>query len=104
MIPTPVPKSYHRTYAKHPQARKSRAERTRAYRQAPHLKQHYEARAITQAAIRKDILIRQPCEVCGKPRSHAHHDDYTKPLSVRWLCQKHHRAHHESLKTKAEGR
>lgn len=38
---------------------------------------------------------KQPCEVCGAEKSEAHHDDYTKPLSVRWLCRSHHRLHHE---------
>jgi hypothetical protein len=35
-------------------------------------------------------LIRKPCEVCSNPKSQAHHDDYTKPLDIRWLCRKHH--------------
>jgi hypothetical protein len=31
------------------------------------------------------------CEVCGAQEPlHAHHDDYSKPLEVRWLCQRHH--------------
>jgi hypothetical protein len=41
-------------------------------------------------ALRAGKLTRQPCEVCGKPRGHAHHDDYRKPLEVRWLCRDHH--------------
>lgn len=42
-------------------------------------------------AIRRGILSRRPCEVCGAERHiHAHHDDYAKPLEVRWLCAKHH--------------
>jgi hypothetical protein len=32
--------------------------------------------------------------VCGEPEAQAHHDDYAKPLDVRWLCNKHHREHH----------
>lgn len=39
-----------------------------------------------QAAIRRGLLIRQPCNVCGNPQSHAHHEDYAKPLDVIWLC------------------
>jgi hypothetical protein len=45
-------------------------------------------------AIRDKRLVRMPCEKCGNPKSEAHHDDYSKPLEVRWLCFKHHREHH----------
>jgi hypothetical protein len=40
-------------------------------------------------AIRAGKLERQPCEVCGA-NAHAHHEDYAKPLDVRWLCPAHH--------------
>jgi hypothetical protein len=42
-------------------------------------------------AIRYGKLKRQPCEVCGNPKSQSHHDDYSKPLEVRWLCPIHHK-------------
>lgn len=39
-------------------------------------------------AIRDGKLLRSPCEICGShDHVHAHHDDYTKPLNVRWLCR-----------------
>lgn len=41
-------------------------------------------------AIRKGDLVRLPCEDCGRVDSLAHHDDYSKPLDVRWLCPTHH--------------
>ena len=44
-------------------------------------------------AIREKKLLRRACEVCGS-RAQAHHDDYSKPLDVRWLCPKHHAAWH----------
>ena len=49
--------------------------------------------AVNLAILRGD-LVRQPCEVCGKSKGHAHHDDYSQPLKVRWLCPAHHRQHH----------
>ena len=51
-------------------------------------------RQIAQAAVKSGKLIRQPCECCGKKLVEAHHDDYAKPLEVRWLCKIHHRAFH----------
>jgi hypothetical protein len=45
-------------------------------------------------AVRDGRLIRQPCEVCGAEKTQAHHDDYSKPLDVRWLCTKHHAEWH----------
>lgn len=48
-------------------------------------------RYLTLQAIRKGILTRKPCETCGKPNGQAHHDDYLKPLDVKWFCPLHHR-------------
>lgn len=48
-------------------------------------------------AKRRGALKPQPCEVCGaSERIEAHHDDYDKPLQVRWLCIQHHKDHHNS--------
>jgi len=49
-------------------------------------------------AIRDGVLIRQPCEKCGAAYAQAHHDDYQKPLDVRWLCASCHRLLHNELK------
>ena len=56
------------------------------------------ARKITYLAIRKGTLVRQPCEICDSDVDiAAHHDDYSKPLEVRWLCRKcHHKWHMEN--------
>lgn len=54
----------------------------------------YKAHNAVSNAIRDGRLIRQPCEACGNAKSQAHHDDYNKPLDVRWLCFKCHRAYH----------
>ncbi len=39
-------------------------------------------------------LVKSPCEVCGKLPANAHHDDYSQPLNIRWLCRAHHREWH----------
>jgi hypothetical protein len=49
------------------------------------------ARRLVYNEIRSGRLIKQPCEICGDLKVQAHHDDYAKPLEVRWLCKKHHR-------------
>lgn len=52
-------------------------------------------RSKTNNAIISGKLARQPCEVCGTTIDvHAHHDDYSKPFEVRWLCRKHHNELH----------
>ncbi len=43
----------------------------------------------TTYAIKTGVLIKQPCERCGN-KAQAHHEDYSKPLLVKWLCPKHH--------------
>ena len=53
-------------------------------------------RSTTNKYIKAGFLIKQPCEVCGVNKVDAHHDDYTKPLDVRWLCRKHHNEHHRN--------
>lgn len=54
----------------------------------------YLAHLTVQNAMRLGLLERQPCEVCGDPKSEAHHHDYDRPLDVTWLCRAHHRAVH----------
>lgn len=54
------------------------------------------AYAAVRRALKSGKLHRQPCEECGDPKVHAHHDDYLKPLNIRWLCVSHHeKAHHQ---------
>ena len=54
----------------------------------------YKAQTMVGNAIRDGKLHRQPCEVCGEARVNAHHNDYLKPLNVRWLCYAHHHQWH----------
>lgn len=63
-----------------------------------------EARRMTHAAIARGELVRQPCEKCQAAKTEAHHDDYTKPLAVRWLCRRCHVAHHTNERRRARKR
>lgn len=56
------------------------------------------ARQFLYNAIRRKAISKSPCEICGKIKVQAHHDDYTKPLEVRWLCSIHHGEHHRKVK------
>lgn len=53
------------------------------------------ARDILQRSIKQGRIKRLSCEKCGSSINvEAHHDDYTKPLEVIWLCREHHAEHH----------
>ena len=54
----------------------------------------YRAHVLVNNQVRAGNLASQPCEVCGALKTVAHHDDYSKPLNIRWLCQAHHKQRH----------
>ena len=54
----------------------------------------YEAYKKVANAIRSGKLKREPCEVCNNLKTLAHHDDYSKPLEVRWFCASCHTKYH----------
>ena len=56
------------------------------------------ARSLAQAAIRHGKLERKFCERCAAVKAEAHHDDYSKPLEVRFLCSLCHRLEHEAIR------
>lgn len=49
-------------------------------------------------ALANKKLTPLPCEICGSTeRIQAHHFDYSKPLEIIWLCEKHHKQRHKFL-------
>jgi hypothetical protein len=55
----------------------------------------YKAHTLVNSAIICKRLFKEPCIICGsKEKLHAHHDDYLKPLNVRWFCCAHHSQWH----------
>lgn len=63
--------------------------------------------AVTQA-VREGRLVRRPCEIhnCPHPLSGvvAHHDNYSFPLRVRWMCRSHHVSFHAEQERVANSR
>ena len=69
-----------------------RARSAASYR--PRARFKANATAAVYRAVQRGALVRMPCEVCGNKQADAHHDDYSKPLDVRWLCRAHHAEFH----------
>lgn len=78
-----------------------RAESTAAYRRRNPLAA--KAHQAVQTAVRNGTLVRESCATCGSSRTHAHHDDYERPLDVLWLCHTHHMERHAMLAERKRG-
>lgn len=73
---------------KHPEKAKAiRRKASRVYRKNNALQ--LRARWQVYSAIKKGLMKRLPCQVCGI-KAQAHHPDYLKPLDILWLCKRHH--------------
>ena len=61
-------------------------------------KEKFRARRMVAYQVSKGNLVAEPCSNCGSENHlHAHHDDYSKPLNVRWLCAACHSQHHTKV-------
>ena len=76
-------------------------DKARGYR--PGDEQKVSARNAVAKAVRRGELAPLPCEMSGDHagRMEAHHEDYSKPLMVQWLCKKHHGEVHTSAESAA---
>lgn len=58
-------------------------------------REKYRAYYTLKNAIRSGSVKKRLCSVCGtKERVDGHHEDYSKPLEVIWLCPTHHKERH----------
>ena len=89
---------HYKAYEKTDKRKKSHNERSskfcKKYRKSNPKK--YRAHQIVNNSIRAGKLIKpKECSSCGSDyHIHAHHDDYNKPLLVRWLCASCHNSWH----------
>ena len=81
-------KAYFKTEA----GKKASDKARKSYRERNPVK--YKAHNAVNNAIRDGVLVKMQCEVCEIKPAQAHHDDYDKPLNVRWLCHHHHKEWH----------
>ena len=65
------------------------------YRYKQIQKQRYpdriKAREAAAWAVRSGNIPRRACEICRDQNVQLHHDDYSRPLEIRFLCSRHHR-------------
>ena len=52
-------------------------------------------------AVRDGKVKSMPCVACGA-KAHGHHEDYSKPLAVVWLCPAHHAARHVEMRAEKQ--
>jgi len=78
--------------------KKSGVDRVRAWRS----QNREKARAwscVGNAITRGELIKPNKCEKCGmEDRIHAHHDDYSRPLDIQWLCHKCHMKIHYKMR------
>ena len=87
-----------RAYNRTPERKAKMADTMRKAIRDPRHRAKHEARWKLRREITQGRMVRKPCEKCANPKSQAHHDDYRKPLDVRWLCRKCHMAEHRKYK------
>jgi hypothetical protein len=83
-----------REYADHVGISYSRLSRKKHSELTDEQRAKANSRSTANVAVRRGKLKREPCERCGGLNAEKHHDDYSKPLEVRWLCRECHMEHH----------
>lgn len=56
-----------------------------------------KAKEMLNDRVNRGKIKRDPCVECGNPKTEGHHEDYSKPLEVIWLCTKHHMERHRKV-------
>ena len=80
-------------YKKRDPDKRQAGERRRQGR--PEVKHKRQCRLLVYYAVQVGLLTRTPCP-CGNPDTEAHHEDYSKPLKVEWLCRPCHQKIHKN--------
>lgn len=54
-------------------------------------------RAYANVYLKRGKIKKKSCEICGN-EAQMHHNDYSKPLEITWLCREHHIQFHSENK------
>lgn len=79
-----------------------RREKQREYKKLPRViemrRKYYQrgiekdkARKALRIAVKNGLVIKGLCILCGSDNVQGHHEDYSKPLDVVWLCDSDHK-------------
>ena len=84
---------YEKQRYKKPSRRKALTFRAKVWREKN--PEAYMAHSAVSRAVKSGKLVKDSCLFCNSDENvHAHHNNYSKPLDVIWLCAKcHHRMH-----------
>lgn len=84
-------------YASDPDYRSMKARKLREYRRKH--KDKSAAHAVIRRGLKNGkVVAKEFCERCNcDGKLHAHHEDYSKPLDVMWLCTSCHGKRHKEL-------
>lgn len=84
----------HQRLRQDPEYRRSEVARQKErYWSEPEYRQRKVARTRASHALLRGDIQRAPCP-CGNPDAEMHHEDYSRPLEVKWLCRPCHVVEH----------
>lgn len=87
----------HKVYSKTEKGKEAR--KKTACKSAKRHKLRTRAGAIVRQHLLLGKIKKQPCRICGTTKNiHAHHDDYSQPLKIKWFCRRHHFIYHNKIK------
>lgn len=93
-----ITRIFRQSYCKKCHAEYSRLNRRRHCELTPESKKRANARSYANRYIKYGILKKEPCSNCGDEKAEMHHEDYDKPLQVKWLCRPCHLQHHNVIR------
>jgi hypothetical protein len=80
-------------YLKTDKGKKSRYNANQKYKEKN--KHKIFAQQVAFRAYKKGLIKQRPCQLCGSlDNIQMHHEDYSQPLIVVWLCTQHHKDQH----------